>query len=204
MRSGVGLVLTLTAACAALVAQPAAADPIRVWGTCSAIVPENPSERDRWEYVVDFGWDTTGWELEHLEHVVLFTGLCSCPCIGEPSYFAFPFTSGTGMGTDGVTTRYYYSGHFFHEDFQRLADACSVVVFNYIDTSSELHASGRATLRFFSKARPGDPVSRPDGIAIIAGPYEARGEITGVFPSCDCGNTPVQSGTWGVIKSIFR
>jgi hypothetical protein len=150
------------------------------------------------------GWDATGWEPDPLQWVVLFTDLASCPCTGEPTYFGFPYASGMGTGKDGVATHYYYAGYFYQGGSQRFADSTPAVLFTYVDTSNELNDRGTARFVFVSTAGPGEASAKPDGIGMIAGTHEARGEVTGVFPSCDCGSTPAETGTWGTIKAIFR
>lgn len=198
-------VIGLVAACIALAAVPASAEPIRAWGTCSAVVSQNPRYQNQWEYSVDIGWDSTGWEPEQVEQVALFLDLGSCPCIGEPTYFAFPYTNGTGTDKDGRTTHYYYSGYSLPEGSPRFTAPGPALVFEYIDTSSALNVQGTARFVFISAAEPGEYRACPEGIGVAVGPYEARGEITGIFPSCDCGNTPVEPNTtWGLIKAMFR
>ncbi len=195
----------LAAACIVLIAMPASAEPVRVWGTCSAAASQNPRYQSQWEYTIDMGWDSTGWEPEQLERVALFLDVSPCPCIGEPSYFAFPYTNGTGTSKDGVTTHYYYSGYSMADGTEEFAAAGPALVFEYIDTSSFLNVQGTARIVFVSTARPGEMRACSQGIGIAVGPHVARGEITGVFPSCDCGNSPVESGvTWGFIKSMFK
>jgi hypothetical protein len=198
-------IVGLAATCIALLAVPAAAEPVRVWGTCSAAVSQNPRFQNEWEYTIDIGWDSTGWEPEHLEQVGLFLDLESCPCVGAPTFFAFPYTNGVGTGKDGGATRYYYSGYPLPEGSLRFATQGPAVVFEYIDTGSVLNVQGTARFVFVSTSRPGERRACPDGIGIAVGPNEARGEITGVFPSCDCGNTPVgPATTWGTIKAMFK
>jgi hypothetical protein len=165
---------------------------------------QSAEHEGEWEYTLDVGWDATGWEPDPLQWAVLFTDLGSCPCIGEPAYFGFPCTTGTGTGKDGVTTHYFYTGYFYEGGSQRFADSTPAVLFTYVDTSSELNNEGSARFVFVSTARPGESSAKPDGLGIIVGGHEARGEVTGVFPSCDCGNAPAESGTWGTIKAIFR
>ncbi|MBM3956662.1 MAG: hypothetical protein FJ313_01245 [Gemmatimonadetes bacterium] len=204
MNSRTLALVAVAVACLAVCSARAQADTVRVWGTCSAVRSQNPQHPGEWEYTLDMGWDATGWEPEPLWQVVLFTDLASCPCVSEPAYFGFPYSSGIGTGKNGVTTHYYYTGYFYEGGSQRFADSSPAVLFTYADTSSELNIQGSARLVFMSTARPGELSAKPEGLGIIAGEHEARGEVTGVFPSCDCGNTPTESGTWGTIKAIFR
>lgn len=205
MRATWVCVVGLAAVCVALLAAPSAADPVRIWGTCSGAVSQSPRYQNLWEYSLDVGWDATGWEPEHLEQVALLLDLGACPCVAEPTYFSFPYSSGTGTGKDGSTIRYYYSGYFLAGGSPRLASPGPALVFEYIDVGSVLNVQGTARFVFLSTARPGPLTSRPDAIAIGVGPYEARGEITGIFPSCDCDATPVEPRTtWGLIKAMFR
>jgi len=196
--------VAVAVACLAVCSVQAGAEPVRVWGTCSAVQSANPQHLGEWEYTLDMGWDATGWEPDPLQQVVMFTDLRSCPCIGEPTYFGFPYSSGTGTGKEGVTTHFYYAGYFYEGGSQRFADSTPAVLFTYVDTSSELNDRGSARFVFVSTARPAEQSAKPDGLGIIAGPHEARGEVTGVFPSCDCGNTATETGTWGAVKAIFR
>ena len=199
------LVAGLIAACVALLAAPSAADPARVWASCSAVPSQDPRYANQWEYKLDIGWDTTGWEPDRLESVSLLLDLAACPCIGEPDYFAFPSTSGTGTGKDGATTHYYYSGRPYTEGSPGFETVDPALVFEYLDTTAVLNTRGTATFIFVSTARPGAYGARSDGIGIVVGPHEALGEITGVFPSCQCDPSPVEPAvTWGVIKAMFK
>lgn len=195
----------LATAFVALLAVTSSGEQVRVWGTCSAAVSQNPRYQNQWEYTIEMGWDATGWEPERLEQVALFLDLASCPCVNEPTYFAFPHTNGIGTGKEGLTTHYYYSGYSVIGDLPRFAPPGPALVFEYIDTSSVLNAWGTARFAFMSTASPGGHRANADGIGIAVGPYEAVGEITGVFPSCDCPTSPVEPNTtWGVIKAMFK
>lgn len=191
--------------CGALVAAPSSAEPPRVWGTCSAVVSQNPRYQNQWEYTMDVGWDATGWEPERLEQVGLVLDLASCPCIGDSTYFAFPYTNGTGTGKDGRITHYYYLGYSLTGEASRFAADGPAIVFEYADTSSELNVQGSARFVFVSTARPGEHRARLDGVGIAVGPHQALGEIVGVFPTCECWAAPAQPATtWGVMKAMFR
>jgi len=198
-------VAVLVAVCVAVVAMPASAEQVRVWGRCAAGVSQNPRYQNQWEYTIDIGWDATGWEPERLEEVALFLDMSSCPCVGEPTYFTFPYTSGTGSNNEGDATHYYYSGCSLLDGSPRFGDTEPALVFEYIDTNSELNVQGTARFVFVSTAGPGDFDADSQGIGIAVGPYEARGEITGAFPSCDCGTSPVEpAASWGLIKAMFK
>jgi hypothetical protein len=200
-----GCIVGLVATCVALAAAAPAVEPVRIWGTCSGAVSQSPRYQNLWEYSLDIGWDATGWEPERLEQVALFLDLGACPCIDEPGYFTFPYTNGIGSGRDGSTIHYYYSGYSLVEGSPRFAAPGPAIVFEYMDVSSILNVQGTARFVFLSTARPSELSSRPGAIAIGVGPYEARGEITGIFPSCDCETSPVEpNATWGTIKSMFR
>ena len=195
----------LVALCVILLPAEAAADPVRTWGTCSAREAVDPQYAGLWEYTLDFGWDSTGWEPERLEQVLLFLELSACPCVGEPAYFSFPFTNGTGQDQDGAATRYYYSGHFLETGSPRFPGSGPAVAFEYIDTNSVLTVRGTARLVFLSPAKPAPFTAWPNHLGVVVGDNSARGEVSGAVPSCDCGSSPVEpSTTWGLIKAIFR
>jgi hypothetical protein len=198
-RAPISLGLVL-AAVLCLAAAPAAEAQV-IWGTSSASLSTDPGFEGYWKYCFDIHWNTNPVGAHALSHADVFLGLEDCATACDPGRFAFADTVGSGDGECGCTV--YYTGAFYcHGEPHFPQFPYPTVKFEYVEGDCEPGTVNSAYVCFYSRFIPGPPALHPDALGIKFGLDTATGPLEGPLPVCEV--SPVEEGTWGTIKSLYR
>ncbi len=172
-----------------------------VWGTSTAEPATDPAFEGYWQYCFEIGWDVS--EFGHaMSNVFMVLGLEDCFCACDEEYFAAEEPAGSSQGVGGCTV--YYSCEFNCQGDPHYPGDGPTMKFEPMDDDCELDVTGTMTGCFYSLFPPTGVMLVPDVLCIKFATNVVTGDLVGVLPFCECGATPVETATWGAVKSLYR
>jgi hypothetical protein len=196
-------VVHLSLIIAILVAAAPAALADAVWGTGLAFEATNaPGYEGYWEYCYHIYWDTEPYGGHGLSHSTIYLALAGCECACDPGYFGGRVPAGLAYGEEGCEIDMFY-GFDCGGDPHFPADG-PTMKFEPEEGECELGTSGWMHVCYFSLFAPTEPQVFEDHLGIKFATNVETGDLEGVLPWCDCSTNPVEPGTWGTIKSLYR
>jgi len=169
-------------------------------------VQETAPGSGAWKYSVILSYDVASLKHGPSHFNLILAALTNCPCARKLGFFTFEPRASTSPGNNQITglpCTVAYDGLVDWVGDSTLPQLTGPALEWDVPLGStcEPLLTGTATLRFVSLLPPGAPSSTAATIKL--GSERCSGTVTGTLPSCDC-LTPVQPGTWGRVKSIYR
>jgi hypothetical protein len=195
----------LCALCLALVflltaSQTSSAD--AVWGDGLAWESTSPEHAGYWMYCYHIYWDTTEYGGHGLSHTTIYLALSQCVCACDEGFFVWLEPAGVGVGEGGCEID-------FHATFDCYGDPHfpldgPTVKFEPEEQECEPGEVGWVHVCYMSLFPPSEYQVFEDHLGIKFAQNVETGDLEGVLPTCECGSSPVDSGTWGCIKALYR
>jgi hypothetical protein len=172
-------------------------------GTATAAEVNHPL--GQYLYTIEISWDTGVQQAQSHLDVLLDIDVEACVCICEFS-FGVEDTTGVSDGTlDGECLVYYHAEFLCEGDPSVGGVDGPLVKFEPYPSDCEPGAIGSGTFWFYSDWPPVEIETPNDLLVMKFDSDQCSGELSGFLPGCiDCDATPVESTTWGKIKSIYE
>jgi hypothetical protein len=189
-------------AAVALLALPCPARADAVWGTGLAWQAIDPQYAGYWEYCYHIYWNTTDYGGHGLSHSTIYLALSECVCACDPGYFIWRTPAGLGYGEDDCEIDFlaefdcYGDPHF-------PADG-PTIKFEPVEQPCEPGEVGWMHVCYMSLFPPTPYQVFQDHLGIKFGLNVATGDLEGVLPMCECGTSPIATGSWSCIKAMYR
>jgi hypothetical protein len=203
MRSATATLVLLASTllvCAAITS-PASAG--AVWGT--GLVFENsnaPGYEGYYEYCYHIYWDTTEYGGQGMSHTTIYLALGDCECVCDPIYIGHRVPAGLAYGEESCEVSMF--SEFDCGGDPHFPTEGPTMKFEPDETLCELGTTGWMHVCYLSLFPPTEPQVFEDHFGIKFGQNVETGHLDGVLPYCECSTNPIEDGSWGTIKALFR